>query len=236
MNKLKTFGALLILAANIVSCDNDDFNTPARKVIADVFVRCKITGNDTVYAPVFYTYSNFSMKTVKVDGPTNSNIELDLKMLNKGVFRSVPVNSNFSTKDVVNGIYQFDITAEDKQTYTISDKLLSSRLDPLKITDFEYDNSTHSIKVNWDDVDDADTYVVKIHDKIDGELIYSSERIKSTKHNVTYNPNSNSWTKFKTIAGKTYVVGVYAYKFELSNAQSGYDINCESVAYREIKW
>ncbi|NOU58933.1 hypothetical protein [Marinifilum caeruleilacunae] len=236
MNNLKAIGALLILAVGFVSCDSDDFdNTPEKQAIADVFVRVQKSGDDTVYAPVFYTYSNFDMQDVSVEGPDASGIDKDLaKYTNKMVFRSMPVQNDFSTDDVENGVYQFDITAADLKTYTISDKLLEGRLDPVEITEFNYDKLIHSIQIAWESVEDRDVYVVKIHNQIDGEIIYVSDRMISTNHRVI--SGTDNWTDFDLVEGQSYVVGVYAYKFELPSATSGYDINCESVAYREIEW
>ncbi|GAB7087155.1 hypothetical protein [Marinifilum fragile] len=237
MNNLKTIGALLILAVSIVACDSNDFdNTPSLQAIGDVYVRVKKSGDDTVYAPVFYTYSNFSMSKVDVEGPTDSNIEKNLSQYNnKMAFRAVPTENDFTTDDVENGIYQFDITAEDLETYTISDKLLEDRLEPVKITEFNYDKTLHSIQIDWEDVEDRDVYVVKIHNQMDGEIIYVSDRLLASNHRVTAD-GTNNWSDFTTEEGATYVVGVYAYKFELPSAASGYDINCESVEYREIEW
>nr|WP_320120085.1 hypothetical protein [uncultured Marinifilum sp.] len=69
---------------------------------------------------------------------------------------------------------------------------------------------------------------------MDAELIYISERTQSLDHIIS--TNSNNWSNFTTIKGENYIVGVYAYKFESTNATSGYDINCESVEYRQIEW
>lgn len=236
MKRLKVVGALVILAVSMLSCDTDSSdNAQDLQAIADVFVRCKTVGENTVYAPAYYTYSNFPMKEVSVEGPTDSNIDEDLaKFDNKTVFRLMPGESDFSTTDVVNGIYQFKITAEDLKTYTISDKLLESRISPVKITEFTYDKSAHSAEIDWDNVENAHVYVVKIHDHIDGNLIYISSRLLSSNHII--HPGSSGWTNYNTVDGETYILGVYAYKFEAANATSGYDINCESVEYREIEW
>lgn len=236
MKNLKSIGTLLILAVSIVACDSSVDNTPNLQAIGDVYVRVKKSGDETVYAPVFYTYSNFSMSKVDVEGPTDSNIEKDLSDYNnKMAFRAVPSEDDFTTEDIENGIYQFDITAEDLETYTVSDKLLEARLEPVKITEFNYDKTTHTIDIDWDDVDDKDVYVVKIHNRMDGEIIYVSDRMLSSNHKVIED-GTNNWSDFDTEEGATYVVGVYAYKFELPSATSGYDINCESVEYREIEW
>lgn len=236
MKNLKAIGALLILAVSIVACNDDDFdNTPELQAIGDVFVRCKKSGDDLVYAPIFYTYSNFAMKTVSVEGPTDSNIDTDLgEYTSKMIYRLMPGENNFSTDDVMNGSYEFEITAEDLQVYTISDKLLESRLEPANITEFNYNSTLHSIEISWDEVEDADVYVIKIHNQVDGDLIYSSQRTAATSYRVL--PGSSEWTDFNTVDGATYVAGVYAYKFESANATSGYDINCESVTYQEIEW
>ncbi|WP_421919914.1 hypothetical protein [Marinifilum sp.] len=239
MKNLKFIKAFLILVLGFVSCDNNDYdNTPDLQAIADVFVRCTKVDNDTVYAPVFYTYSNFLMASVHAEGPNDSDIDTDLSQYNiKKVFRSVPSENDFTSDDIENGIYQFEITADDLQVYTITDKLREERLDPVEITEFKYNKNLHSFDIDWENVEDRDVYVVKIHDQIDGEVIYVSDQLISSNHKIITGSNkSNNWSDFTTVEGETYVVGVYAYKFEVSNAASGYDINCESVEYREIEW
>lgn len=235
MKNLKLIGIVILFASCIVSCNDDNSETPGLQAIGDVFVRCKKINNDTVYAPVFYTSSNFAMKSVNVEGPADSNIDKNLsKFENTRTFRYVPSEEEFSTNNPVNGIYEFEITDENLITYTISDKLYENRIDPVKITDFDYNKTLHLIDIDWDEVENADTYVVKIHNQMDDKLIYISGRIQSSNYKIT--TQSDNWSNFNTVKGEKYIVGVYAYKFESTSAASGYDINCESVEYREIEW
>ena len=236
MKNLGIVGVTLTMLISIVSCDLDtDHNEPVRQAIGDVFVRCVLEDNDTLYAPVFYTYSNFEMKSVQVEGPVDSNIELNLSEYNSKIrFRWVPSANDFSTNDIANGIYEFKIVAFDGETYTISDRLLESRIDPVVINEFTYDDNLHEFTLDWHDIEDAHVYVVRIHDAIDGEIIYSSERMLKSNHQ--FSQSSEKWYDFATTKGAEYVLGVYAYQFESSNAISGNDNNCESVAYRTFQW
>jgi len=234
MKTIRAIVAIFMCATVLISCD-DDLDTPSTQSIGDIFVRIVKVDNEVRYAPVLYNYSNFSIKEINVEGPTDSNLSYELTSYDSDTgFRWLPSEDDYTTEDITNGIYTFQVTASDETVFTTVDKLLDTRINPVEITNFVYDEDMHSFELDWKDIEDADTYVVKIMDSKDGKYLYVSNRLYTSNHN--FNISSNKWTSFEKVDGTTYVIGVYAYKFETAQASSGYDINCESVEFQDFEW
>ena len=236
MKNLKAFMILLVSVATLVSCNDDtEYVLPPLQGKGDVFVRCIKDGDEIKYAPVLYAMSNYYIDTAIVAGPgaNGSDYQLSGYWGDKSVFRSVPENEDFTTSDITNGIYEFEIVS-GLDTLDVEDKLLDSRIDPMEITDLSYEQNTHEFDITWNEIENADVYVVKIMDGIDGRYLYVSDRLSKTEHE--FSQYSRGWSNFEKTAGKTYVLGVFAYEFEDKDEQSGSDLNSESVEYREIEW
>lgn len=236
MKNLRKIVLIAIFGSTLFSCDTNEYTPPEFDGMTDIFVRCIKNGEELQYAPVIYAYSNEPLLNAEAFEPeaTQPTYQLAEYFEGKRFFRIVPTAEDFSATDLVNGIYEVKITSENNETLTLKDKLLESRIDPMVITEFSYKKDFHEFDVSWEKLDDADVYVVKLTEGIDGKVLYVSERIYKTQHNFSL--NSMGWTNFVKTAGTTYVLTVSAYEFETSTATSGYDINSEAVEYREIVW
>lgn len=237
MKSLKISLLLLICLSILSSCNTNDFQEPEFYGIGDVFVRCIKIGDETHYAPVFYASANNYLSEVSVKSPETglSDYELSDYYEDKSVFRLLPKTADYSTTDIADGIYKFEMISTKQETIQIQDKLLDSRIEPMVITDFTYTKEGHVFDISWNELDNADTYVVKFMTEKDGKVLYISDRIAATEYK--FNENSKNWSNgVRLTTGTTYWVGVFGYEFESSTASSGSNINSETVEYREIVW
>ncbi len=237
MKSLK-FSLLLLISISILpSCDTTDYQEPEFDGIGDVFVRCIKVGDETHYAAAFYAYSNKNISKVIVESPVTGtpNYELSDYIADKRVFRFLPKASDYTSTDIADGFYKFEIVSVGQETIRVQDKLLDSRIEPMVISDFSYTKAGHEFDITWDELNNADIYVVKFMTEKDGKVLYASNRLSTTEYE--FNENSKNWSNGTQLtAGTTYWVGVFGYEFESATAIDGLDFNSETVEYREIVW
>jgi len=234
--KMRNLRSFLVLFASVfimVSC-NDSSDDPALQALGDVYVRCMKVGDKVQYAPVYNAFSNYIISSSSVETPDGNSIKLKATEGGGRVFNNLSSGPNYSSDDVENGTYTFTVTNSAKGKLVVKDKLLEGRLDPIEIAKFNYNSSTKRFTIDWNDVEGKDIYTFKIMTEIDGEVLFVSIPMYNSEINPTDVIEGRRYGNI--VEGKTYVVGIFAYKFEQSNIKSGQQINCESVAYRTIKW
>lgn len=234
--KSKLILALAISLGIFSSCDTDSTKVEFEGA-GDIYVRCQKIDDVVNYAPVFYAYSNNYMTsaTAKHSDTDSPLISLEQEGNNASNFASLPTTKEYSTVDVKNGLYNFTLTSTKNEVLNVADKLLDLRISPIEISKFEYIKAEHKLNLKWGTVENRDIYHVKISESIDGQIIYSSNRLNNNSLTVT--PTSTGWNKNYTMeTGTIYTISVSAYKFENSTTQNGYHINQESVEYQEFEW
>ena len=219
------------------ACDNNDNYNVEFDAVGDIYVRCQMIDNEIKYAPVYIAYSNIYMSEAEVAHSDENSPIITLSKVgeNTTIFTSTPSIEDYSTDNINNGDYEFNLISSESDTLNVKDELLVDRIDPIEITKFEYDADNHEIDIAWDVVNNSDIYRISIATKIDGREVYrafTKEEVKLVKTN-----NYSEWDgSYEMKEGTTYTVSVSAYKFEDSDNESLYHINQESVEYREIEW
>lgn len=235
--KSKFILGLGITLGVLSACDNDDDFNIKFDAVGDIYVRCQKIDNEVKYAPVYYAYSNMYISDAEVSHSDEGSPVITLSKLGENArsFASTPAIEDYSTEDVNEGIYEFNLISIDSDSLKLTDELLEGRIDPIEITKFEYDNEKHEIDIAWDTVENRDIYHVTIATEIDGQIVFSSTRLNENKLLLT--ETLSGWDRNYTMkTGTSYTISVSAYKFENPNTQNGYHINQESVEYREIEW
>ncbi|WP_372643028.1 hypothetical protein [Ancylomarina sp.] len=219
------------------ACEKNDNFDVKFDAVGDIYVRCQKIDNEIKYAPVYIAYSNIYMSEAEVAFSDHKSPVITLIKVGENAvrFTSTPAVDDYSTNDINNGDYEFNLVSTESDSLKVTDKLLEERIDPIEITKFDYDAEKHEIDIAWNMVENRDIYHITIATEIDGRTVFSSERLNENK--LILKETSLGWDSNYTMkAGTTYTVSVSAYKFENSNQQSGYHINQESVEYREIEW
>lgn len=227
-------GTLMALTS-LTSCE-DDPETPAFDAISDIYIQKITDGDQEKYAPVFYAYSNRQLEKVIVTGPTeNKTYDLTASKDGSRVFMLEPTSEDFTTEIPEDGDYKFKVISTQNDTLTISDKLLNTNIEAIKISSLDYDQQQHEFDISWNEVDDAKVYIVKILNKEDDSVVYMSTAL--TKTDFQFNKISSGWVNGSDLDEETeYTVAVYAYNFESKENPSWYDIQMECVDYRDITW
>ncbi|MGZ2368226.1 hypothetical protein ACXR6G_00385 [Ancylomarina sp. YFZ004] len=216
--------------------DNDDFDVKF-DAVGDVYVRCQKIDNEIKYAPVYVAYSNMYMSKAELTFSDEDSPVIALSKFGESAmkFASTPAIEDYSTNDINNGDYEFNLISTESDSLKVTDKLLEERIDPIEITKFEYNAENHEVDMTWNTVENRDIYHITIATEIDGQTVFKSDILNENK--LLLKETTSGWNPNYTMkAGTTYTVCVSAYKFENSNQQSGYHINQESVEYREIEW
>jgi hypothetical protein len=216
--------------------DNDNFDVKF-DAVGDIYVRCQKIDNEIKYAPVYIAYSNIYMSEAEVAFSDENSPVITLNKLgeNTTIFTSTPSIEDYSTNDIINGDYEFNLISTESDSLKVTDELLEVRIDPIEITKFEYDADNHEIDIVWDVVNNSDIYRITIATKINGRIVYRAFTKKEVK--LVEIENYTEWDSSYTMQeGTTYTISVSAYKFEDSDNESMYHINQESVEYREIEW
>ena len=237
MKSLKIFLLSIVSISCFISCDSDEYQDPVFQAAADIYVRTKKIGDDVVHAPVVYAYSNLALFSTSVTfkGETDPRFDLDDTFEGTNRLRNVPSTADFTTTDIENGIYEFEITSSTNEVLKLTDELLDDRMEVMNITKFTYDSENHKFDLEWDEIDGANVYIVKLMSAIDKNYLFSSSTI--TKNTYSFTHSGTGWSSITTPEdGTTYTLAVCAYKFESDNDTSGYNINHETVEYREIVW
>lgn len=214
---------------------NDNSPEPPARMVGDVFVRCEKVDGKVMYAPVYYAFSNYSIAKASVISPSG-DVAGNLKPYFNydKIFTKIPKQEDFSVEKVALGNYAFQVITQKGDTLKVEDKLLADELAPLEITEFDYDKSKHSFTIKWNKIEGADHYLVKLVDKKSGNNFFSSKAIKNNYYG--FSPQEAGW-KVRSIEPETpCIVRVYAYKYEDSKKLSVYDLNWESIAYKEVQW
>ncbi len=227
---------LSVFGFSFSSCNDDDTPPPPPRMIGDVFVRCQLSGTDTVYAPFYSAYANRALKSAEVTSPEAKNIELTSVSSYNDVFRKVPTSEDYVKTIVKNGTYNFKVITQEGDTLQANNKLSDKTYPPVKITKFEYNKENHSFKIEWDELKDMDLVQVTIKDKMDGEKLFTGEYLPPNTTKFEMDKLTPGWEVYDINDGRSCVVIISAYKFEELAQKSWFNVEWQSFATEKIEW
>lgn len=240
MNKSKqiiTLGLGSLMALSGLNSCNDDNETPDFAAVSDVYMQ-KITVDDQEkYAPVFYVYANRNLKEVSVIAPgeEEKTYTLEKNGENSNLFVWNPTDEDFTTEKTEEGDYTFTITSSKDELLQGIDKLTEDEIDAIKIDKFDYEASTHSFDISWNEIEDAKVYVVKIITKEDKDQLYISTGLD--ENSLEFDEQTYGWSQnIEVPEGTECILEVYAYHFEDQKNPSWYHIQMECIDSREFNW
>ncbi|MEN8117669.1 MAG: hypothetical protein ABFS16_11860 [Bacteroidota bacterium] len=230
----KIFIAIMILTG-IISCD-DDKDTIAFKVVGDVFVVKRKIDDETKFANAYYAYGTHSMSLAKVTTPDGTAIQLNPLGDQANTYQVEPKMNDYATDLPEPGNYTFDVINEDIPHQAI-DLLEFDNIDYPTITSTEYNNASQTLTVEWETVEQADKYVVKMANNV-GVIVYDvGQLLPNTMTSFQIDPNVGNWTE-EPIIGTSYTVEVYAYLYENGTDADDFKFHIQeiSVGEKEIVW
>ncbi len=214
----------LAISLGFLSACNDDYEVQFNGAV-DVYVRCQIIDGVPQYAPVYNAYGNMRLDTATVtliDNTITNPIER-LERVNEYTFASLPKTEDYKGS-VASGEYEFTLTSTSNETLKISDVLPEERMDPITITNDLIVTEEKEIKLEWNEVEGANWYVIQIV-KDETELFKAEFNKPMSEYTVT----APFLEQLET--GETYSVSVSAFKVTFDR-----HIDQESIEYRYITW
>ncbi|MGC9354741.1 MAG: hypothetical protein ACP5D9_12935, partial [Mariniphaga sp.] len=159
----KSVFLLFILSFMLSSC-NDDTNDNTFEVFADAYIVKKLMGDEVKTAAAFYAYANSGIASVTITPPIDGGelFELSRSPDSSSTFFKEPDASEFKTKLPTTGTYQFDVKSTRGENILREDLLETPGLEIPVIDSTSYQPESFSLKVNWQSVQGADGYVIKL--------------------------------------------------------------------------
>ncbi len=238
MKNLKLIlSATLLAIIGFTACNDDNERKEAPRMIGDIFVRCKIVQNDTLYAPCYIAYCNRGMKSVEVTSPSLKSITLKNYSTNASIFSNFPDKlTGYKKEKIESGDYNFKAITRQGDTLQFINKLSDKLYSPLKITKFEYKPEYISFKLEWKELKDMDMIKVTLSEKISGVRLFESDYLRPNTTKYSFNRGSMGWKVGNIERGKECVLSVMAYKFEDIGQKSWNALEWQSFDKKEFKW
>lgn len=228
---MKFFTALFLILT-VISCNKTQDNSTG---VGDVLVVTKKVGTQTVYGVSLYAYTFSSFESVKAVSSVDPTKQYTLKA-NAGYstnFYYETPDAELSTTKPAAATYNFSAVFKNGKTDEFSDALSDKVLDLPTITKCEYDSTTHVLNLNWDLLDNAQSYAINI---LDGTTtVFGSTELGGTIKSYAVKATGNGWaTGFTPEAGKTYTVRLLAFLYEPSG--DAYNVQAASVSESTVVW
>jgi hypothetical protein len=195
---------LLVGVLATTSCVKDGVNP--FQGIGDVAIQDIKTDAGVKYAIVAYVTANQEIQSAKVTVPgTNGRVYQLSATSTAEQFSFIPQASDYTSEIPISGNYSIEVTSLLGETLTGKDVVGSEKLSPIIISAATVDSQ--KLKVTWDKVTDAETYVVKIYSADKSELLFASNFLLSSDVQFEIEATTQGWHTGKSpVANTNYVV------------------------------
>jgi hypothetical protein len=233
----KSLSAFVLGSVALTSC-LDDPEPAALDAAPDVFIQKIVEDGEGKYALAFWTLANKNLQSVTVKGPDDETFTLD-ENANKTVFSLLPETEDYVDSLPADGNYEFTITSTQtgEAPLKITDKLEDDTLGTLVIDTVGFNNN--KLKIEWESLDDADGYFVRLYDESD-ELIYASANIDDNKTDFSFGLTDQGWidSANKAEDGENYRLELLSILYESTATTSNQDYNIQfvSIASATVVW
>ena len=237
MKSLKRTGKIIVLLGIIIgffACDDDD-NTAAFEIIGDVYTIKKLEDNDVIFAKAYFAFGNQPMSLAQVTTPEGEEIMLEPLPGNDNVYSKEPGMNDFTDEIPETGNYTFDVINEDIPHQAV-DLLEFDFLDIPVIDTTYWNEATQTMSVEWDQLEDAESYLVKLSD-LDGNIVYVGQLLASVNVKFEIDLSTGSWFSFAE-PGTAYNVELHAFMYEAGSGNDDYMYNIQeiSIGVKELIW
>lgn len=232
----KSLFLILILNFVITSCKKNDDN--AFNVYADAYIVKKLVNDEIKSAAAFYVYANSGIASVTVTPPIDGGelFELSRNPESSYTFFKETDVTEFKTDLPTAGNYQFNVKSTGGENIIKDDMLEIIGLEIPVIDSTSYHAENSSLTVNWQSVQNADGYVVKLLNS-NGLTIFISFAIAPTAEEFLVSSNSGNW-EIQANSGDnlTLQVQAFAYDSDASTELNIYNIGEIAIGEKEITW
>lgn len=236
--KLIFTAVFAFIAATFNSCIEDP-EPAALDVVVDAFVQKTVQDGEEKYAPAFWTFANKSLESATVEGPDDETWELEKDAGSSLVFSLFPETTQYTDSMPTPGDYTFTVTStqSDEAPVNIVDKVENNELSAVTIDSTLFNESR--LKITWEDVEDADNYLVRLYDDSDN-LLFVSPAIADNKTDYSFGNNDAGWASAttKATAGENYRIELLALLYESTSTSANKDYNLQFISFasKDIVW
>jgi hypothetical protein len=226
---------LLMGAVALVSC-NEDTVVPLQG-IADVMIQDIKTDVGVKYGIAIYVTANQDIQSATVTAPgTGGKVYQLTATSTKQQFVFIPQAGDYTSELPVKGDYAITLTSIAGETITGKDVVGDETLSPILIKTATMASQT--LKVTWDLVPNAETYVVKLYSADRSELLYASNFLLATDVQHEIGLTSAGWYSGKfPIANTNYVVELIGVRAETGiTSDKANNIQFITTDSKTIKW
>lgn len=233
--KLRT-GLICLFAGafSMVSCMKE---TPIQfQGIGDVLIQDMKTDAGVKYSIVAYVTANQEIKSAKVTAPgTNGKVYQLSVTSSKEQFAFIPQVGDYTSELPVSGDYSIEVTSLSGETLTGIDAVGSEKLSPIIISAATI--ASQKLKVTWDKVTDAETYMVKLYSADKSELLFASNFLLSTDVQYEIGTSTEGWYTGKSpVVNTNYVVELLGIRSETGTSDKSSNLQFITIDSKTIKW
>ena len=236
MFRFKKVSILIIVAivSGLISCNKDDLNDGELVIVGDVFILKRVLNDKIQYGQTYYLYGNYPLSSASVATPDGDNIPLSAYDALSLIYSNDPFAIEYSETLPQNGT--FDFTAKYlEQDYTTTDNLDFTDMAIPEITSTEYLSSTQTLKVDWNAVPGADSYIIRMLN-VDNDVFFTGYLLDEDATSYEINTNTGTWLDLPNY-NQPLVLELHASRYE-ENADGleTYNIEETSIAEKTIYW
>ena len=226
---------ILVGALAMVSCVKD--GVIPFQGIGDVMIQDIKTDAGIKYAIVVYVTANQDILSAKVTAPgTNGKVYQLSATSTAEQFAFKPQAGDYTSDMPVSGDYSIEVTSLSGETLIGKDVLGSEKLSPILIGAATLDSQ--KLKVTWDKVTDAETYVVKLYSADKSVLLFASNFLLSTDVQYELGTTTEGWVTGKSpVVNTNYVVELLGIRSEADAAtDKANNLQFITIDSKIIKW
>lgn len=216
---------LLFILGGFVSCNDDKQETAPFEVTGEAIMIKRMINDQVMYARTYYAYGNQPMTSGEVILPEGGTLPLTASDNTKRTWENTPSFDDFSTTVPEVGMFDFTVTNEDIE-HTVFDVLDFNDLGFPTIDSLK--NNIGSIRVEWQQVEAAQAYLVLMVDE-NYESVFIGQLLTTDRNTYEIAPDSGVWSK-SPVNGQIYIVEVHAFAFEDSATNQDYLYNADEIA------
>ncbi len=229
----KIISNLLVLSVLIgfASCDNEEIVANAQ---GDAFIITKVADQDTVFGLALHTFGNKAFTSVTATNEADQSFQL-------ASYYGYPydyyyeTNSDAFTADLPEiGDYDFAVSFQSGESVSSTDALTDDVIYPAEITTCEFETDKNQIKLAWNEMTDADFFVIIMTDE-DGDEVFIGNSLGGTTKTAELKSTSPGWLSGKSpVSGEVYTIELGAFMYEEQKA--GLNIQAKSIAKHTVTW
>jgi hypothetical protein len=215
------------------ACVNDD---TAFDGTADVFILAKTTDQGTTYAPAYYMYGNLKMKTVEVTPPgAAQSIELENFNNLDYTFYLEPSDEDYVFNIPTLGNYSFEVQTQKDVQAQFTDQLETNVIDAPTLSGLTMQN--YLVTLTWNEVPDADAYIVQLLDETGENYFYGSDFLVGQTSITLSEEDISDQSSEQPQTGQKCILRMKSFLFEENTSSDhGMNIQCVNTLDTTFTW